>query len=79
MSKKEKKLFGIVSQCAECGSEDTEIIVILDDNLFKKHKPCNIPVRKCKNCGFQYVDEILGIIAEKLILALDEDVSENRV
>lgn len=69
---KPKELFGIVSQCAECGSGNTEIIVVKDSNFVKPHKPCNIPVRKCKACGFQYVDEFLGIIAEKLILALDE-------
>lgn len=60
-------------RCGECGSKDVEIIVKMDTNFFiGNHKPCFIPLWKCKNCGFMYFDDILGDVASKLILANEE-------
>lgn len=60
----------IIQECAECGSRDIEIIVEMDINFcIGNHKPCLVPLWKCKECGFKYFNDILGEAASKIIIA----------
>lgn len=56
--------------CVECGSKDVKIVIEIDRNFYlKDHKPCLIPVQRCKQCGLMFFDDLLSDIASKIILA----------
>ncbi|GAG97048.1 unnamed protein product [marine sediment metagenome] len=56
------------NSCAECGGKNIENAVVLDTNFYlKNHKPCYVPIRKCKDCGFAFWDDLFGDIASKII------------
>jgi len=65
------------TDCAECGSTEIETVVEIDTNFYlKNHKPCFVPLRKCKRCGFKYFDDFLGEIASKIIIANEKEKPE---